>query len=161
MSDEIETRRAPFAPKGEQPEWQMLYEGVLADADFGTVIPYATLDEALGRPFRQNRGPLYRANRYLGEMRKRHLEPVPGVGYRVIEASEHLIAAQKRKHRARRQLAQMVHIGAVVDTTRLNPDELSRWDAQQRLNVTLCAVVTHHENRIARIESVLQREGLL
>lgn len=153
--------RAPFHPTGVAPEWRMLYDRILATADFGDVIPYAALDQALGRPFRRNRSPLYRARTHLGEMRHRWLEAVPRRGYRVIEAREHMTIAQGHKRRARRQFTLMKRVADVTDRSVLSPDELAQFDQQARINAALYMVAVHHEQRIRRIEAVLQAAGQL
>src|SRR6266545_4116067 len=128
------TERAPFQPKGDLPEWRLIYDKLLERADFGDIITYAQLDEALGREFEDNRSPLYKARRHLIEMRRRWIEPVPRVGYRVIEAREHLLAAQDRKRRARRQLGQMMTVTQGTDLTRLTSSELVAFDSQAKIN---------------------------
>lgn len=150
-----------FRPKGDVPEWRMIYDALLVEANFGDVITYDELDEALGRPFRDNRSPIYRARNELGDMRRRWLEPVDGIGYRVIEANEHLYAAAKRKRRAQNQLKQMVHIGEVTDLARLTPEELATFDSQTRFNRLAYLALMSHEKRLQRIEDVLRADGKL
>lgn len=155
------TSAAPFRPKAGRPEWRIIYDELLASADFNTVITYDELDRVLGRTFVDNRGPLYRARRQLGEMRLRWLEPEPRVGYRVIEAREHMEAAQRRKRKARRQLGMMVKIAEVTDLARLDPHELAQFDAQARINAALYMVAVHHEQRLQRIEEIMRNDGKL
>jgi len=148
-----------FQPKGDKAEWVMIFDELLAEADFGTVITYAQLEEVLGRSLEANRAPLYRARGELGDRRKRWLEAVPKVGYRVIEANEHVRVAGQHKRKARRQLTTMVKIAEVADLTRLTAAELSDFDAQSKVNWLLYSAVVHHERRIARIEELLRGEG--
>lgn len=152
---------APFQPKASRPEWRIIYDELLETADFNAVITYAELDRVLNRTFVDNRSPLYRARRHLGEMRLRWLEPEPKVGYRVIEAREHMDAAQRRKRKARRQLGMMVKIAEVTDLAALDPNELARFDAQARINSALYMVAVHHEQRLQRIEQILRHDGKL
>jgi hypothetical protein len=151
---------AKFAPKGDKPEWQLVYDALLGDADFGTTITFEQLDEVLGREFVTNRAPLYRARDELGDRRKRWLVPVPGVGYRVTEADEHVRVAHDHKRKSRRQLGMAVRVLTAADLTRLSADGLAEWDAEQKMTFALWAIVAH-ENRIKRIEEVLRKEGLL
>lgn len=153
--------RAPFQPKGDLPEWRLIYDRLLEHADFGDVITYAELREVLGRPFEDNRSPLYRAREHMGDMRRRWIEPVPGIGYRVIEAAEHMHAAQARKKRARRQLRAMVKIGEVTDLSRLTPDQLMQFDTQAKLNAAIYMALVHHERRLTRLEEILRADGKL
>ena len=150
-----------FEPKGDRPEWQLLYEALLQGVTFGDVITYDALDRVLGRPFVDHRAPLYRAREELAAQHRRWLEVVPRVGYRVIAAHEHVSAALQRKRRARRQMQQMVRIGNATDVTALTPEQLVVHDQQHRLNAMLLSVVVNHEQRLARIEDALHREGLL
>lgn len=152
---------APFRPKGDKPEWQMIYDSLLMRVDFGDIITHEQLDAVLGRVFIEDRGPLYKARRYLGKHRKRWVEPVEGVGYRVIEAREHMSAAQRRKRRARRQLSMMVEIAEVTDLARLTPEELAQFDTQAKVNARLYMIAVQHERRLNRIEEILRREGKL
>jgi hypothetical protein len=151
----------PFAPKGDLPEWRVIYDLLLEDADFDDLISYDDLDQALGRDFRSQRGPLYRARTELGAQRHRWLEAVPNKGYRVIQAREHLRVAHGHKQRARTQYRAMMTVGAATDLARLTPDELEAFDAQTRINATLFAIVTSHEQRLGRIEETLRQNGML
>lgn len=150
-----------FRPRGEIPEWRMIYDALLATADFGDVITYAQLDEVLGREFVGNRSPIYAARRHLGEMRSRWLVPVPRTGYRVPEANEHIDVAQGHKRKGKRQLGLMQRVAEVTDLSRLTETELARFDSQARINAALYMVLVHHEKRIARIEAVLRTQGVL
>ncbi len=151
----------PFEAKGDQPEWQLIYELLLSGAEYGDVITYAELDEALGRPFVRNRSPLYRARRELGEQRHRWLEPVPGKGYRVIEAREHLRISQVHKRKAKRQFTLMQTVTSATDLTQLTPEELSAFDAQTRINAALVAITFSHEQRLNRIDQILRNNGMV
>ena len=161
MSDEMEIIPGPFDSKGPLPEWRMIYDELLVNADFGTVVTYDQLDAALGRTFIENRSPLYRARQHLGEMRRRWMEAVPKVGYRVIQANEHMKSAQARKNRAKTQLRRMVDIATYTDLSRLQPNELQEFDAQSRINMALASVAIHHERRLNRIEQILRDDGKL
>ncbi len=149
----------PFQPKADRPEWRIIYDELLEDADFGAIITYGDLTRVLGRRFETSRTPIYRARIHLGEMRKRWLESVAGIGYRVIEAREHIDVAQAHKRRAKRQLGMMVRVADVTDISRLSPDELLRFDTQQKVNAMLYMVAVHHERRLSRIEDILRSEG--
>lgn len=151
----------PFKPKGSRPEWRIIYDELLQDAEFGSIISYADLDRVLGRDFRKSRNPIYQATRHLGLERRRWLSPVTNMGYRVIEAREHMGAADKHKKKAKRQLGFVIKVGNATDITKLTPDELSRFDSQHKVNAMLFMVAVHHEKRLKRLEEVLAREGLL
>lgn len=150
-----------FKPKGELPEWRLIYDKLLQHADFGDVITYEMLEQVLGRPFEENRSPFYRAREEMGSQRLRWAESVPGEGYRVIQPNEHMHAAQARKRRAQRQLRAMVKIGEVTDLTRLTPEELMQFDSQTRFNRAVYMAVVSHEKRLTRIEELLRADGKL
>lgn len=155
------SERKPFQPKGELPEWRILFDVLLARSDFGDVITYSQLDNALGRSFRNNRGPIYRANRHLGETRLRCLEAVPGQGYRVVAANEHDRMALDRKKQARRRLRWAGDVLRFTDRGALTQEELERHNGLARHVGMLYQVVAHHENRLQRIEDALRSEGIL
>lgn len=152
---------APFKAKGDRPEWRLIYDALLETADYGDIITYQQLTDALGRDFSENRSPLYKARMHLGETRSRWVEAEPGVGYRVIEAGEHIDAAERRKSRAKKQLRLMCKVQEVTDLSRLSRDQLVRFDTQAKLNTMLYMVAVHHEKRLNRIESILHANGLV
>jgi DNA-binding winged helix-turn-helix (wHTH) protein len=131
----------PFQPKGDRAEWQMIYEDLLLGAEFGDVVTLADLNRVLGRDFRKSRSPLYRARKAFAAERGRWLTAVPRVGYRVIEAREHMTHAN--------------------DVTRLTPDELKRFDGQAKVNALLFSVAVQHERRLNSHEDALRRAGML
>ncbi len=151
---------ARFAPKGERPEWRMIYEDLLDNADIGTVITYGQLEELLGREFALNRGPLYRARQTLGEMHHRWLEAVPNTGYRIIEPVEHLRVSAGHRRKSRRQVGMAIRVLESTDLSALTTEALTKFDEQSKLTFALWAVFAH-ESRLRRIEDVLRKEGLL
>lgn len=144
-----------------KPEWRMVYDELLTDAEFGDLVTYDQLSACLGRSFQRNRGPVYRACRQLGALRHRWLEAVPGEGYRVIAANEHVRASLDRKERARRQLDTMLVIARSTDLASLTNEERDVWDRQNRINVALVGIMASHEQRINRIEEILRADGKL
>jgi len=151
---------APFTPKGDLPEWRLIYELLLDGAEYDDVITYDDLDQALGRDFRARRGPLYRARVELGVQRHRWLEAVPNRGYRVIQAREHLRVVHGHKQRARGQYRRMLTVSAATDLSQLTAKELEAFDAQARINATLVAFAFSHEQRLGRIEEILRKNGM-
>jgi hypothetical protein len=151
----------PFQPKGDRAEWQMIYEDLLLGAEFGDVVTLADLNRVLGRDFRKSRSPLYRARKAFAAERGRWLTAVPRVGYRVIEAREHMTHANGHKRRAQRQLGTMMVITQATYVTRLTPDELKRFDGQAKVNALLFSVAVQHERRLNSHEDALRRAGML
>jgi hypothetical protein len=150
-----ERRRRQAQPE-RKPEWQVVYDQLLASADFEDVVTYEQLSAVLGREFTKNRSPIYRAMEQLGDLRRRWLEAVPQLGYRVIEANEHVRLALSRKERGRRQFTKMLRIGRATDYARLTQDERMLWDEQHRINVQLATITMSHEQRLTRIEEILR-----
>ena len=149
-----------FQPKGEIAEWRMIYERLLENAEFGQVITYAELDEALGRSFVTNRSPIYRAREDLGSIRKRWLEPVPKVGYRVTNPGDHVRVSVSHRRRSQRQVSISVKVLGSTDLSRLDPADLAKWDSEQRIAFAVWGVVSH-EARLRRIEELLRTEGMM
>jgi hypothetical protein len=150
-----------FQPLDDKPEWRKIYDHLLAEADYGTVITYPQLSGVLERDFEAQRGPIYRARRELGNLRLRWLTAVPKVGYRVIAANEHIMVADDHKHRARRQMLRMLEVSRATDLERLSQSELDFFDRQNRINMALASITMAHEQRIQRIEAVLRADGKL
>jgi hypothetical protein len=137
----------PFQPLDDKPEWRKIYDDLLAEADYGRIVTYLELSEVLGRE--------------LGNLRLRWLIAVPNVGYRVIDANEHIHVADDHKHRARRQMTRMLEVSRATDLAQLKPAELEFFDRQNRINMALASITMAHEQRIQRIESVLRADGKL
>jgi hypothetical protein len=148
-----------FQPKGEIAEWRMIYERLLEAAEFGQVITYAELDEALGRTFVDNRSPIYRAREDLGSIRKRWLEPVSGIGYRVTEPGDHVRVSVTHRRKSRRQVSISVKVLGATDLARLQPADLAKWDSEQRIAFAIWGIV-NHESRLRRIEELLRKHGM-
>ena len=84
-----------------------------------------------------------------------------GVGYRVIQANEHVRVAEQHKTKAKKQLGIMVKVAQATDLSRLTPHELAVFDQQQSINSALFMIAVHHEKRLQRIEALLREEGRL
>lgn len=144
----------PFKAKGDRPEWRLIYDALLDTADYGDIITYQQLTDALGRDFFENRGPLYRARTEMVEARSRWIELEPGIGYRVIEANEHVRAAEAKRKRAQSQMKQMIRITNGTNLSRLSAAELEIYDLKSRMFATQYHVLMH-EKRLQRIEGLL------
>jgi hypothetical protein len=136
------------------------HERLLEHADFGQVITYAELDETLGRSFITNRSPIYRAREDLGSIRKRWLEPVPGIGYRVTNPNDHVRVSVSHRRKSQRQVSISVKVLGATDLARLGPAELATWDSEQRIAFAIWGVVSH-EARLREIEELLRTEGMM
>lgn len=145
----------PFKPKGDRAEWQLIYDKLLAHADYGDVISYAELSEVLDRDFHENRGPMYDAREHLAKRRRRWVEVVRGVGYRVIHANEHGQMAERRVKFGERQFKAGCIINEGTDLSRLTPAELARYD-ERALALNGLARVTASARRQLKHDRILQ-----
>jgi len=151
-----------FSPRGDKPEWRIVYDELLVHAEYGQIITYAELASVLERDAHDRqrlRAPIARARRELGNLRSMWLVAVPNVGYRVIQANEHVSVADDHKHRGQRQFTRMLDVSRATNLSRLTSEELECWDNQNRINAFLVTVVRSHESRIRRIEAVLHADG--
>jgi DNA-binding winged helix-turn-helix (wHTH) protein len=139
-----------------------VYDELLASADYGSIVTFADLARVLDHDAHDRqrlRAPIARARRELGSQRSMWLVAVPNVGYRVIQANEHVSVADDHKHRGQRQFSRMLDVSRATNLSRLTPEELATWDTQSRINGFLLMVVRSHESRIRRIEQVLIADG--
>lgn len=96
-----------FEALGREARWRTIYD-LLKPMSVGDILTYDRMAEALELPAAADRNivraPLYRAAKEFEEVNKHALEAVPNVGYRVVEAAEHLTLAQRQQKRAGRAL---------------------------------------------------------
>lgn len=123
----MEEQKPPFTPKGDEPEWQMIYDHLIT-LDVGDKVTYGTLSALLERPFGDNRAPYYAAVRRLQQSRKKTLKNIPGVGYIVVEPKEHLDLAHNHVRRSHRQL-RMAGERLEVDRSQLDPTTRQKFEA--------------------------------
>lgn len=122
----------PFQPKGERPEWQLVYDE-LRKLDVGDEITYRELSAVLERPFGKNRGPLYRAAQELLHADRRALETVRGRGYRVAAAETHGRLARRQVKFSRRRLRKGRELVEFVRSEEL-PAHVARLYEMQAVN---------------------------
>lgn len=130
----------------DNPKWRTVYD-LLLPLDVDDVLTYATLNEALDvEDFRTNRSPLYKAAQMWGAAKQRALEPVPNVGYRVVQAREHEGLARRQHKKSRRALSRGRTLLRNADRSQLNPDEVARFDSMEH-------TLARHEDMIRRLDS--------
>lgn len=120
-----------FTPKGAQPLWQPLFD-LLAAGEVGDVLTYERLEE-VAADVRTNRSPLYQAVRHLESDRKRTVECVHKVGYRIVDAPEHARLARTHQKRSLRQIKRSRRKLDSADPARLTPAqaaEFAEWSAR-------------------------------
>ena len=137
--------RAPFAPIGEKPRWEYIYDE-LSTLDIGDTLTYERLYELLDVTDRTIvRPPFYKAAQVWGQEAKRALRPIPNIGYRVVDASEHEHIAKGQHRSARRKLRKSRQTLANADRSRLNDEERQRFDRME-------ATLGRHEDLIRRLD---------
>src|SRR6516225_6448017 len=79
---------------------EVMVEG-LKDCDYGTVLNYKTLGDILTVSDKQKIQATVRiANHDLLKHYQRGLRNIPGVGYRIIEPREHMLAGERHRSKA-------------------------------------------------------------
>jgi cell division protein FtsB len=121
------SREEIFRPKGDQPEWRLLYDEFRKHGP-GDVITYQRLTDILGRDFRASRVPLARAVKELENADHRTLVCERGTGYRIAAATEHEHLAHAHSKRSRRQLTKAVAKARSANRAELTPDQVRRLD---------------------------------
>ncbi|GAA3441049.1 hypothetical protein [Planomonospora venezuelensis] len=112
-----------FAPIGDQARWRTVYEHLKA-ANIGDVVTYEQLGEALGLNPEKERHPIQmavrRAAKEYQDVDKRALDSVPNQGYRIVEASEHLVLARRQQARSSRALERGHRVATNVDLNQVD-----------------------------------------
>lgn len=116
-----------FAPKGDQARWRTVYDR-LKTAAVGDVVTYEELGDALGLHPDNDRHPIQmairRAAKQYQDVDNRALDAVPNKGYRVVEASEHIVLAKRHQARSSRALERGHRVATHVDLSQV--DEQTR-----------------------------------
>jgi hypothetical protein len=85
-----------------------IYDTLMADVGVGELISYEAAGQALGLDPVADRTIIQQAARQAGkwllEEQQRAIDVVPGVGYRVVQASEHLTLARRHQRKSQRAL---------------------------------------------------------
>lgn len=114
----------PFVPLGEQARWRTVLD-LLRKTATGDVVTYEQIGEALSLDADDERHAIQmavrRAAREHEEEDKRALEAVPNVGYRIIEAQEHMRLARQQQKKSSRALVAGHSKVVNVDLNELEP----------------------------------------
>lgn len=98
----------PFKPVGDVARWKLIYP-LLVACKVDEIVTYETLAEALSLDLDRDRKiiqmSMRRAAKEHEEVNKYAIEPLPNIGYRVVQPAEHLRLAQSQQKRAGRTLA--------------------------------------------------------
>jgi hypothetical protein len=148
-------KRKMFEPKGEKPEWLMVFDAI-KDRQDGAVVRYEELQHILGRDVREGRSPIYRATKELERERGVTLRAVKNRGYLLCLPEQNLPIAYDRVKRSRRQVAKGVHTIANTRRSKLSPE-----DAQKADNMTQWLKIELRRLKISqrRLERNLEREA--
>jgi hypothetical protein len=106
-----------FEPIGDRARWRIVYD-LLQKLDVGGILEYTTIGDALNLDPDTDRHAIQMAVRRAAkeheEQDSRALNVVPNIGYRVVEAPEHLQLAQRHQKKSRRSLqraqSKVVHV---------------------------------------------------
>lgn len=113
-----------FKPRGEVAQWRLVYEE-LAKRDVGDVVGYDVLAEVLDMDARLDRPRIALAMRTAAqaflEDSNIAVTSVRGVGYRLVEAVEHLALARKHHTKAVKSLGRGQSKVVHVDMSGLEP----------------------------------------
>jgi uncharacterized coiled-coil protein SlyX len=145
-----------FETSGPVPEWRVIYDHA-ATVPIDGVITYERLDTLLGRGFRSDRSPVYRAQKEMLEANRRTLVNVPRVGYRVARANEHAGLAGGQRRKARRAMTKAVRIVDGTDRSRLTSDETRRLDALEHNLKRQALMLRKTDARVAVVEKEVAR----
>lgn len=174
-----------FEPVGAEARWRSVY-ALASGQPVGVLLTYEQLDEATGSAIREHRDPIIKAARALEREQRRTLVVVKNQGYRIAAAEEHEGLARRRQRRARRQVSTGLSILRGTRRDELAPDAVRRLDAyeltlsahedmlrrldrrvqrqEERLRAVRhenSATSADHDERIARLEALMQRAGVV
>lgn len=144
-----------FRPKADRAEWRMVYDD-LATLDAGDVITYERLDEILGRPFIDGRGPIYRATRELEKVNRRTMTAVANVGYRVVTATEHEDLARHHHRKSRRQIRKALGKAQSADRSKLTAEQAERIDSVELSLSRQAEMIRRLDTRVGKVEGVVK-----
>ena len=143
-----------FEPKGDVAEWQLVYNHI-ETLDVGDIVTYEKLSELLGREFKTARGPFHKANRQLLSKHKRGMLNVKNVGYRVVTAEEHELAARDQHKYAKRRMRASKHWLANTDRSELAPEVAERFDRIEGQLDRQIDFTRRLDKRVERVEKAL------
>lgn len=143
-----------FEPKGDQPQWQTIYEHI-ADMDIGDTITDVELRKLL--PDSRSIGSAWaRAVKQMEDDHRRTFARVRLTGYRMVEAVEHEGLARGQHKRAKRRLGAAHRKLSSADRARLTPDQRKRIDALQDHVSAQQEMIRRLDARVERTERGLR-----
>lgn len=141
-------------------DWKVVFDFV-ADARPDTVFAYADLERELragidGAVSRERIGRACRAaTEHLLLERERALQCLPGLGYRMAHARDHIGLANDHRHRGHRQMEKALAKTANVRLDELTPVERNLIDGMRIVFGSFAQMLAASERRQERFERVL------
>jgi hypothetical protein len=149
----------PSRPDGRS-DRRVVFE-LVADAKPDTTFTYATLVDALseGLDVEIARDRVYRAvaagNKTLLQERKRYLQVVPNIGYRIIHTSEQLPVALLKKDRAQTYLSKGIEVLRHAKLDELDAAQRTLHEGQLLILAGLHQAMQESDRRHARSEELI------
>lgn len=115
---------SPFEPLGDRARWRILYD-LVSKKPTGATVTYEELAQSLDLDPEDRHTiqmTMRRASKESESEDKRALESVPNVGYRIVEAEEHLRLARSQQKRAGRALVRGKSKVVNVDLNGVDPE---------------------------------------
>lgn len=126
---------SPFEPVGPQARWRTVYD-LLCGTATGDVLTYEAIGAALGLDPEGDRHAVQMAVRRAAKQHevndRRAIEAVPNLGYRVVEAPEHLRLARGQQKRAGKSLARGQSKVVHVDLSGMEPETRRAFEVVAR-----------------------------
>jgi hypothetical protein len=123
-------------PVSPHPAWKKLYAGLKDHIAHGDLLSYKELAIRLDLDPRSNKGRaqfLRCAKQILLDLNL-HCENIPKIGYRVVQASEHIRCANQQVTKARKRLGRGLAIAVHIDYSKLTQEQLRlQTDALARI----------------------------
>ena len=151
---------APFEPKGDQSQWQTIYDHAVNLAP-GDLIDWDKLTTLLGYDPSvpgASRSPILTAAKHLLQNHDRTLVSVRGKGYRIAKAEEHEGIARSGQQSARRKIRNAVAVTTHVDRNALTPAQQQSLDALAHVLSRQNAMLKRYDRRITAVEASDQQQ---
>lgn len=149
---------SPFTPKGDRARWRIIYD-LLAALGVDDVVTYETLGEALELDPELDRHVIQmamrRAAKELEVENKQALDVVPNVGYRIVDAPEHLALAKRQQRRAGKALARGHSKVVNVDLSGVEPSVRSAFQVVAQAFSMQMEMNRRLDTRQSKLEAVV------
>jgi hypothetical protein len=129
---------------------------LLMDVAVGSIVTYEDFERVLGHDVRPHRQPLYTAIRRAERTGSRTFVSVPNIGYRRVNAHEHVTVGKRHERKAARQLDRAERTYDAADRSALTADERRELDAVTAGVKSVKAALRSHAKRIKRLEDAVE-----